>query len=175
MSPQLRSLGTRSILQPHVHSSRQSSDKCRPASTRSHFGLPGRANPPAVLNHAMAEVDPFVLRQQLASGPARSSSASVVLRQAEPLAEPRDVRVDDHARWRCRRPCRARRWPSCGRRPGSSTSCSMSRGTSPSCFSTSSRQQALMFLALLRKKPVLWIVLFQLRSGARGQSRPAVG
>ena len=77
-----------------------------------------------------------------------------VLREAEPVAEPRDVRIDDHARRHAvavpsttlavLRPT-----------PGSATICSMSRGTSPSYLSTSSRLQALMFFALLRKKPVL--------------------
>ena len=52
--------------------------------------------------------------------------------------------------------------------PGSSTRTSSSWGTWPPCCSTRTRQQPWMLLALLRKKPVLWMSRFELRERRLG-------
>ena len=70
------------------------------------------------------------------------------------MAEPRDVGVDDHARGHAE----SRAQHDVGRFPTDARQLdqrSRSCGTWPPCSSTSLRQQAWMFLALLRKKPVL--------------------
>ena len=72
-----------------------------------------------------------------------------VFGQAEPLAEPRDVRVDDDAGRQAERGAEddVRRFPPDARQLDQRVDI---RGTSPSCRSTSAWLAALMFLALLR-------------------------
>ena len=77
----------------------------------------GFANPPAVPDHAVRKIDPFLLRKLLRSRSRSIFTASSCSRQAKALRKAGDVRIDHHAAWRCERPCPARRWPSCGRRP----------------------------------------------------------
>ncbi len=90
------------------------------------------ANLPAMVDHAVGEIDPFALAARSASGPARSSpgpcasvspsrrlSRVTCVSTTTPVASPKAVPSTTFAVLR----------PT----PGSATSCSMSRGTSPSC------------------------------------------
>ena len=130
------------------------------------------AHPPAVQDQPVAERGPLRLRDQLHQGELDLHRV-VVLGQAEPAREPADVRVDRDAR-RVEgvaeddvRGLAA----DAGQRDEIVERC----GTSPPNRSTMRRQQARMFFALFRKKPVDLMSASQLRGVGSRQSRGPSG